>query len=65
MRVLVDTNVVIDVLQRRKPHFADSHAVVMACAQGNVEGWFVPRRSPTCSISCTATFTTTSPASMW
>ena len=39
MRVLVDTNVVIDVLQRRKPHFADSHAVVVACAQGNVEGW--------------------------
>jgi predicted nucleic acid-binding protein len=40
MRVLVDTNVVIDVLQRREPHFADSHAVVVSCARGNVEGWF-------------------------
>ena len=43
MRVLIDTNVVIDVLQRREPFFVDSHAIVLACAQGVIEGWFAAK----------------------
>ncbi|MDO4797658.1 MAG: hypothetical protein Q4A01_06530, partial [Coriobacteriales bacterium] len=37
------TNVVIDVPQRREPYSADSYAVVMACARGQVEGWFTAK----------------------
>lgn len=40
MRLLLDTNVVIDVLQRREPRFRDSRAVVLACARGLAEGCF-------------------------
>ena len=38
MRLLLDTNVIIDVLQRREPRFRDSRAVVLACARGLAEG---------------------------
>ena len=43
MRALIDTNVVIDVLQKRAPHFDASFAVVMACARGRAEGWFTAK----------------------
>ena len=43
MRLLIDTNVIIDVLQRREPFFADSNAVVLACARGQAEGWFTAK----------------------
>lgn len=43
MRVIIDTCVIIDVLQKREPFFADSHAAVLLCARGMVEGWFAAK----------------------
>lgn len=40
LKVLIDTNVIIDVLQRREPFFEDSNAIVLACARGQLEGCF-------------------------
>ena len=39
MRLLLDTNILIDVLQRREPYFRNSNAIVLACARGMAEGW--------------------------
>jgi len=38
VRVLLDANVVLDVLQRREPWFDDAAAVVAAAESGGVEG---------------------------
>ena len=37
--VLVDLNVVLDMLQRREPHYADSAAVLAHAERGTVRGW--------------------------
>ncbi|MCB9444301.1 MAG: PIN domain-containing protein [Ardenticatenaceae bacterium] len=39
MRVLVDLNVVLDVLENREPHFLDSVKVWTAIDKGNVTGY--------------------------
>ncbi len=36
MRVLVDTNVILDVLMRREPHFADSFALLELATEGKL-----------------------------
>ncbi len=38
-RVLIDLNVILDVLQRREPHFAASARVLAFCETGRVEGF--------------------------
>jgi predicted nucleic acid-binding protein len=40
-RVLYDTNVLLDVLLKREPFFADSAAALDAVGQGQVEGYVV------------------------
>ena len=37
MRVLVDTNVILDILQRREPFFADSYGALRRALEGGVE----------------------------
>ena len=39
IRVLVDLNVIIDVMQNRQPFYDDSAGVVNAVARGDVLGW--------------------------
>ena len=39
MRVLIDTNVVLDWLARREPFFSNAEAVMVECITGNVEGY--------------------------
>jgi predicted nucleic acid-binding protein len=39
LRVLVDSNVVLDVLQRREPFFAASAGVLASAETGQIEGW--------------------------
>ena len=38
MKVLLDLNVLLDVLQRREPHYAASAAVLSRIASGEIEG---------------------------
>lgn len=38
MTVLIDLNVLLDVIQRREPHYADSAAVLSRIAAGELEG---------------------------
>lgn len=38
MRILIDTCVLIDVLQAREPFLQDSKNVLLACAEGRVQG---------------------------
>lgn len=38
MKVVFDTNVVIDVVQKREPHFADSYKAVQLATKGAIEG---------------------------
>jgi predicted nucleic acid-binding protein len=44
MRVLIDTNVVIDVIERREPFLADSYAVLRLIAEDELTG-FLPAGS--------------------
>ena len=37
MRVLIDTNVIIDILERRKPFFQDSYKIIQLGLQGKLE----------------------------
>jgi predicted nucleic acid-binding protein len=39
MRVLIDLNVLLDVLQQRQPHFAESAGVISAALNGRFEAW--------------------------
>ena len=39
MRILVDTNVILDVLLAREPHLRDSAAVMSRVESGDVAGW--------------------------
>ena len=38
MRLLIDTNIVLDVLEQREPYYAESRQVMMLCETGAVEG---------------------------
>ena len=38
MKIVIDTNIVLDVLARREPFFAQSQAVMQLVAEGKVEG---------------------------
>ena len=39
MRLLIDGNIIIDVLQRREPHIADSAKIWKLCETGLAEGY--------------------------
>ena len=39
MRILIDTNILIDVVARREPFFADAVAIFELCQQDKVEGY--------------------------
>ena len=39
MKVLIDTNVIIDFLLKREPHYKTSKEVLMKCTHENVEGF--------------------------
>lgn len=39
MKVLLDTNVIVDVALERQPYFGDSEAVLLFAEQGQVEGY--------------------------
>ena len=38
MRAFIDTNVIVDVVAKREPFFADSQAILALCAIGEIEG---------------------------
>lgn len=38
MRAFIDTNVIVDVVAKREPFFADSQAILALCATGKLEG---------------------------
>ena len=38
MRAFIDTNVIVDVVAKREPFFADSQAVLALCATGDLDG---------------------------
>jgi predicted nucleic acid-binding protein len=38
MTVLLDLNVILDVVQRREPHYTDSARLLSAAARGQIEG---------------------------
>lgn len=38
MRAFIDTNVIVDVVAKREPFFADSQEVLALCATGEIEG---------------------------
>ncbi len=42
MRLLLDTDVVLDFLLARAPFEQDAHALWMACAQGHATGYISP-----------------------
>lgn len=44
MRALIDTNVIVDVIERRKEFFDDSYAVLRIAAEGKIEA-FIPAGS--------------------
>ena len=37
MKVLFDTNILLDVVEKREPHFSDSYQVFMKSARGEIE----------------------------
>lgn len=39
MELLIDTNIIIDILQKRQPWFTDSYSVVASCIQGKNKGY--------------------------
>ena len=38
MKVYLDTNIVIDILKRRKPYYEDSNAIFMLAVDGKIDG---------------------------
>lgn len=36
MRAFIDTNVIVDVVAKREPFFADSQAILALCAMGEI-----------------------------
>ena len=39
MRVLIDTNILLDFLQRREPFYGDAEYILKECIEGNIEGY--------------------------
>lgn len=39
MRLLIDANIILDVLQKREPHYTDSSIVWKICETGQAEGF--------------------------
>ena len=39
MKLLIDGNILLDVLQKREPHYASSALVWKLCETGQAEGW--------------------------
>ncbi len=39
MVILVDTNIILDVLQKREPFYADSKDILIKCASGDINGY--------------------------
>lgn len=39
MRLLIDANILLDVLQKREPHFHDSSLIWKLCETGSIEGY--------------------------
>lgn len=39
MNLLIDTNIIVDILQKRQPWFPDSYSVVASCIQGKHNGY--------------------------
>lgn len=39
MRLLIDANILLDVLQKREPHFSDSSMIWKLCETGSAEGY--------------------------
>lgn len=44
MKALLDTNIVVDVLQRREPWFQDGATIFRAIANKQVEGWLTAKQ---------------------
>ena len=44
MTVLLDTNVMVDALQRREPWFSDAAAIIRAVAAGEIEGYLTAKQ---------------------
>lgn len=45
MKVLLDTNVVVDVLQRREPWFEDGRAIFLAVANQRIAGYITAKQA--------------------
>ena len=39
MVILVDTNIILDVLQKREPFYKDSKMILAKCASGDIKGY--------------------------
>ena len=39
MRLLIDANIILDVLQKREPHYTDSSIVWKICETGQADGF--------------------------
>jgi predicted nucleic acid-binding protein len=39
MKVLIDTNIIIDILERREPFFQDSYNLIQLAVQGKLEAF--------------------------
>ena len=39
MRILIDTNVILDALTGRQPHFDDADKIIKLCADKKVQGY--------------------------
>ena len=41
MVILVDTNIILDVLQKREPFYTDSKDILTKCASGDINGYIL------------------------
>lgn len=39
MKILIDTNVLLDVIVKREPYFADSEKIISMCAENKINGY--------------------------
>ena len=52
MRILIDTNVILDILQKREPFFADSYRALRKAIESDAECLLLHPPPPTFSICC-------------
>ncbi len=43
MKILLDTNVIVDVLQKREPMFEDASKIILAVAENRLEGYITAK----------------------